>query len=98
MSRPWFYVLSLLCAGSLALSLFVFFSPPAASSPSSGYSYVLKDHHGRLALFAPDEAQPVQVYEVYTRLLPEQDVLSLQAGIPLDSEAELQRLLEDFGL
>ena len=40
----------------------------------------------------------MEVYDVYTHLLPESDVLSLQAGIPLESQEQLQRLLEDFGL
>ena len=41
--------------------------------------------------------EPLQVYDVYTHLLPESDVAALQKGIPVESEERLDRLLEDFG-
>ena len=50
--------------------------------------YLLKDSGGHLALYD----------EVYTRLLPEGDVLALQQGVPVYDEAELQKRLEDYGL
>ena len=101
MPKVWIYLLALLCALGLAVSVAVFALRPFESEPSAS-SYTLRDWHGKLALFAPgktgEEDQPVEVYEVYTHLLPESDVLSLQAGIPLESQEQLQRLLEDFGL
>ncbi|OUN15905.1 hypothetical protein B5G38_08415 [Gemmiger sp. An87] len=101
MPKVWIYLLALLCALGLAVSVAVFALRPFESEPSTS-SYTLRDWHGKLALFAPgetgEEDQPVEVYEVYTHLLPESDVLSLQAGIPLESQEQLQRLLEDFGL
>ncbi len=101
MPKVWIYLLALLCALGLAASVAVFALRPFENkSPDS--SYTLRDWHGKLALFAPGESgeedQPVEVYDVYTHLLPESDVLSLQAGIPLESQEQLQRLLEDFGL
>ena len=36
--------------------------------------------------------------DLYTRLLPESDVLALQQGVFVADEAELQRRLEDYGL
>ena len=101
MPKVWTYLLALLCALGLAVSVAVFALRPFESEPSTS-SYTLRDWHGKLALFAPgetgEEDQPVEVYEVYTHLLPESDVLSLQAGIPLESKEQLQRLLEDVGL
>lgn len=98
MPKVWIYLLALLCALGLALSVAVFTLRPFENrTPTS--SYTLRDWHGRLALFeAGEENRPVEVYDVYTHLLPENDVLSLQAGIPLESPDQLQRLLEDFGL
>lgn len=98
MPKVWIYVLALLCALGLATSVAVFaLRPFEEKTPES--SYTLRDWHGRLALFeSSEEDQPVEVYDVYTHLLPESDVLSLQAGIPLESREQLQRLLEDFGL
>lgn len=99
MAKPWFYLLALLCAASLLFSLFWLAKPPQGGAVGSGSSieYILKDHGGQLALYRQGESQPIEVYEVYTHLLPQQDVASLQAGIPLQSEEQLDRLLEDFG-
>lgn len=98
MPKVWIYLLALLCALGLAASVAVFtLRPFEEEAPES--SYTLRDWHGRLALFESGEATlPVEVYDVYTHLLPENDVLSLQAGIPLENREQLQRLLEDFGL
>lgn len=41
---------------------------------------------------------PLAQYDLLTRLLPEQDVLALQQGVPVQDEAELQQRLEDYGL
>ena len=46
-----------------------------------------------------DGTGPLAQYdEIYTRLLPESDVLALQQGVPVYDEAELQKRLEDYGL
>ena len=50
-----------------------------------------------LALFKTGENTPVTRYEIYTGLLPEQDVAALQQGIPVATQKELRRYLEDFG-
>ena len=61
--------------------------------------YLLKDNAGHVALYAGDGAGPLAQYdELYTHLLPENDVLALQQGVPVYSETELQKRLEDYGL
>ena len=61
--------------------------------------YLLKDSGGHVALYTIDGLGPLAVYDdIYTRLLPESDVLALQQGVPVTDEAELQRRLEDYGL
>lgn len=99
MTKIWVALLAVLCAVSLALSLLWMVRPgrPAPQQAASAAPYLLKDHGGRLAVFAPGADEPLRVYEVYTHLLPEQDVAALQAGIPVESEERLDRLLEDFG-
>ena len=60
--------------------------------------YLLKDDAGHLALYAADGSGPLAEYEeVYTRLLPEGDVLALQQGVPVYDETDLQKHLEDYG-
>lgn len=59
----------------------------------------LKDNAGHVALYAGDGTGPLAQYdEIYTRLLPESDVLALQQGVPVYDETELQKRLEDYGL
>lgn len=91
-------LLAALCGIGLVLSLFWMVRPgPSAQGGSSAAPYILKDHEGRLAVFAAGADEPLRVYDVYTHLLPEPDVTALQKGIPVESEERLDRLLEDFG-
>ena len=49
-------------------------------------------------MYAADGSGPLAEYEeVYTRLLPEGDVLALQQGVPVYDETDLQKHLEDYG-
>ena len=61
-------------------------------------AYLLKDNAGHLALYTGEGEGPLAEYEIYTRLLPEQDLLALQQGVPVTDETDLQRKLEDYGL
>lgn len=81
------------CVGAALVALSVLRAPQAEES-----RYVLRDFNGQLALFEPDGEAPVARYDVYTALLPEEDAALLREGIPVADQAQLQRLLEDFGL
>ena len=101
MSKRWFWVLAALCALALALALLWMLAPRSVEPAPRQPLYILRDVNGRVARYEPDQdtAQPpAEVYAgVYSNQLPEQDVLPLREGIPVYSEEELQRLLEDFG-
>ena len=97
MTKLWVSLLAVLCGVSLAASLFWMARPAPGAEDALAAPYVLKDYGGKLAVFARDGEEPLQVYEVYTHLLPEGDVAALQAGIPVESQERLDRLLEDFG-
>lgn len=87
-------VLALLCLLTVALAAGSFqLSALSERTPQ----YLLKDDGGFLAVYTPDGATEVAKYEVLTRLLPENDFAALQAGVPAYSDAELQRLIEDYG-
>lgn len=75
----------------------VWFAVGDDAMPSTA-QYLLRDNGGHLALYAADGSGPLAEYDIYTRLLPEGDVLALQQGLPVADDAELQRLLEDYGL
>ncbi len=101
MSKTWFWALCALCAAALLISLMWLFAPQTVLPADPPPAYTLRDEGGRVAVYtgeasAPDA--PLAVYDIYTRLLPENDLLHLQKGIPVYSDAELQTLLEDFGL
>ena len=73
-------------------------TPPGAAD-SAAPLWILKDDGGRLAQYCyPIRGQtPVQTWPVYTALLPAADLERLREGIPVYSQQELQRLVEDFG-
>ena len=81
---------------ALAAALVWFARPqPETAAPR----YLLKDSGGHVALYTADGIGPLATYDdLYTRLLPESDILALQQGVFVADEAELQRRLEDYGL
>lgn len=60
--------------------------------------FVVADYGGKVAVFRYGEDQPVTVYEIYTHLLPENDIELLRRGIEVANQAQLQLCLEGFGL
>ncbi|MBQ8612300.1 MAG: hypothetical protein IJ412_11425 [Oscillospiraceae bacterium] len=68
---------------------------PALPSPL----WILGDDGGRLAQYeyAHTDGEPVRTWPVYTALLPQADCERLRRGIPVYSEEELRRLVEDLG-
>jgi len=61
-------------------------------------SYIVKEYGGKIAVFTPEEDEPLAVYEVYVHLLPENDIELLRRGITVDDDYTLIKTLEDFGL
>lgn len=100
MSRFRQIILMIFFISALLISLVFLLIPGYLAPEKPEATAFLRDYHGRIALYEPsdDLESPRQVYDLYTRLLPENDVLALQAGIGVSSEEELERLLEDFGL
>ena len=94
----WLYLsllagLAVLC---LAAALVWFARPPPETAAPR---YLLKDSGGHVALYTAAGIGPLATYDdLYTRLLPESDVLALQQGVFVADEAELQRRLEVYGL
>ena len=85
--------LALLCIVAAA----VWFGLGARRPPGGPAGYLVVGNGGRLALYAADGTGPLAEYDIYTRLLPEQDFLALQQGVAVADEAELQKRLEDYG-
>lgn len=96
MSKFWPCALVFLCACCLFASIFLLTSPPEAPAEPPA-AYYLRDWNGCIALFEADRSVPLEVYPVYTHLLPQSDAESLRQGIPLSDKDHAERLLEDFG-
>lgn len=97
--KRWFILLLPVCLLALGVSLW-FLLRPAPASETPVPLYVLADDGGRVAVYGPEgsEGEPVRVYEIHTRLLPELDQQRLRQGVPVYTEQELQQRLEDYGL
>lgn len=90
---------TLFCTTLIAISIYAMKntgSQPIVSPTEA--TYVIKEYGGKVAVFNPDETEPMAVYEVYVHLLPENDIELLRKGIPVDDDYTLQKALEDFGL
>lgn len=90
--------------GVFALSGFFGDKSPALASQSgvsASFSAPSEQMHlgvynGYLALFIGESETPSETYDIMARTLPKEDRARLISGIPVDSEAELRRLIEDF--
>ena len=68
---------------------------PKTAEPGS-YSYIIKEYDGNISDFKAGESTPDQIYEVPVETLPEEDIQSLQSGIQVYNEQQLQSLIEDL--
>ena len=57
---------------------------------------LLGSWRGRVALFAEENEQPLELYPVRLELLPVADSDQLLKGIPVKDPDELMRILEDL--
>lgn len=97
--KRWFMLLLPVCVLALGVSLW-YLLRPAPAPETAAPLYVLADEGGWLAVYGPDgpRGNPVRIYEIHTRLLPEPDQQRLRRGMPVYTEQELQQRLEDYGL
>lgn len=58
--------------------------------------YTFSQYQGKLALYQRGYAMPVEIYDVYLDSLPEEDRLQITQGISADSDAEIQKIIEDY--
>lgn len=58
--------------------------------------YTFSQYKGRLALYERGFAMPVEIYDVYLDTFPEEDQERILTGIPAESDAEIQKIIEDY--
>ena len=110
MTRPWFLRLCLVAAACAALVAAQpaprTEEPTPAPTPSDEQVAVttraappyatVGQWEGKLAVFTPQSNTPTAVYDVFIASLPPDEQTALRAGIAVQTEAELQGLLEDY--
>ena len=60
------------------------------------FLFILGCKDGYLALWKDHEPDPVRIFPYSVASLPEADQQALEKGIPLKSQQDLLRLLEDY--
>ena len=58
--------------------------------------YIIKDFHGKIAVFENGGEAPVKITETLTSSLPQFDTKQLRQGVYAENEREVKRLLEDY--
>lgn len=59
--------------------------------------YILRACQGRVAIYAPQAQQPLEITEISIERLPETDRQALEKGVVVQGETALYQMLEDFG-
>ena len=99
MKKIFLALCTIFCTALIAISIYrMKITPRDPIDSPSQVSYIIKEHGGKIAVFAPGEEEPLAVYEVYVHLLPENDIELLRKGITVDDDYTLVKTLEDFGL
>ncbi|MBR4289175.1 MAG: BofC C-terminal domain-containing protein [Oscillospiraceae bacterium] len=60
------------------------------------FGFLLGISDGYITLWRDGSTQPLQVFPYQAQMLPEADQLALEKGIRIDSQQELDQLLEDY--
>ena len=91
---------TIFCAVIVAVSIYSCFPKEPQTSPqqNTAVHYTVRDYAGKVAVFESGSSKPLVVYEIYTHLLPENDIELLRRGIEFDNMQQLQACLEDLGL
>lgn len=99
MKKIFLAVCTIFCAALIIISIHSMSTPQQI--PTDTYTqvtYIIKEYGGKVAVFAPEETQPLAVYEIYVHLLPENDIELLRKGITVKDDITLSKTLEDLGL
>ncbi len=90
---------TIFCAALIGISIYSMkIIPQTPIDSPRKMAYIVKEHGGKIRVFAPGEDEPMAVYEVYVHLLPENDIELLRKGITVDDDFTLMKTLENFGL
>ena len=90
---------TIFCAIVIMVSIYTIFpKEQPQTSTEIQVEYTIRDYGGKVAVFETGSETPLVVYEIYTHLLPENDIELLRRGIKVATKEQLQTRLEDLGL
>ncbi len=69
---------------------------PVAQNSLTTDTYIIKSYHQSVAVFKNSETTPMYVSDTHISTLPSAEQKALEKGIPISSEKELKKRLEDF--
>lgn len=58
--------------------------------------YTFSQYQGKLALYQRGFAMPVEIFDVYLDSLPDEERSLVTAGICAETDAEIQKIIEDY--
>lgn len=58
--------------------------------------YIVSEYNGQIAVFVNDDKTPVKIYDSYISTLPQKDQETLKEGIKVETQEELQLIIEDY--
>ena len=61
-----------------------------------GYKYTVKEYNGNIAVFSFGSTYPIEVLECPLKSLPDNEAQRLTAGIDIQTDDELQQLIEAY--
>ncbi len=105
--RIWIFIIALLGAIAIGSALILltigFYSPKtqavqnvSSASSEETYLYCVKEQDGKIQVFLNGQAEPLQTLDTDPSFLPQADQEMLKAGIYLQNDVELRKLLEDY--
>lgn len=58
--------------------------------------YTFSVYQGRLALYERGFSMPVEIFDIYLDAFPQDEQEKITAGIYAESDAEIQKIIEDY--
>ncbi len=67
-----------------------------SNNTAIGYKYTVKSFNGNVAVFGYGNSYPIEVLECPLKSLPDDEAQRLSAGIDIETEEELQQIIEAY--
>ena len=84
-------------AAALSMSALAAWTPAERLPQPQPEGYVLRAYCGRVAIYMPNGAQPVETTDIELKNLPSADQRELKTGIFIEDMEQLALILEDLG-